>query len=163
ERLEQAIDAHTDRLPRLTAFILPGGSPAGAVLHLGRTGCRPAERAGVGPARQGGGGPPGLRFPNRLSGPVFLLARPPNPTDGRPSRGGGRRIRGEPAAAARPRRVAAPRPAARRGRLARGAARAAERPVPGRRAPAQGAAARGRDPAAGVRAARQRAERELSA
>jgi cob(I)alamin adenosyltransferase len=44
ERLEQAIDRFEGELPALRRFILPGGSPAGALLHLARTICRRAER-----------------------------------------------------------------------------------------------------------------------
>src|SRR5262245_22564566 len=43
-RLEQAIDRLETTLPKLRRFILPGGSPAGARLHLARTICRRAER-----------------------------------------------------------------------------------------------------------------------
>ena len=49
ERLEQPIDRLEAELPPLRAFILPGGSPAGALLHLARTVCRRAERRVVAP------------------------------------------------------------------------------------------------------------------
>ena len=42
--MEQAIDGYDLELAPLTAFILPGGSPAAAALHLALTGCRRAER-----------------------------------------------------------------------------------------------------------------------
>ncbi len=42
--LEQAIDRMLDNLPKLEAFILPGGSPAAAQAHIARTVCRRAER-----------------------------------------------------------------------------------------------------------------------
>src|SRR2546427_10512574 len=48
--LEDAIDSHESRLEPLKKFILPGGTPKAATLHLARTVCRPAERAGVAPA-----------------------------------------------------------------------------------------------------------------
>ena len=44
-RLEAEIDALNGELGRLTSFVLPGGSPAAAALHLARTVCRRAERA----------------------------------------------------------------------------------------------------------------------
>src|SRR5688572_26964898 len=46
-RLEQAIDRVNDGLTPLTSFVLPGGTPAAAWLHLARTVCRRAERAAV--------------------------------------------------------------------------------------------------------------------
>lgn len=46
--LERAIDAWEEGLPALDAFVLPGGSPAGAALHVARAVCRRAERAIVG-------------------------------------------------------------------------------------------------------------------
>src|SRR5262245_59002008 len=48
QRLEQTIDKLEATLPPLRQFILPGGSPAGALLHLSRTVCRRAERRVVG-------------------------------------------------------------------------------------------------------------------
>ena len=47
ERLERAIDAANEPLTPLTSFVLPGGTPAAAWLHLARTVCRRAERAVV--------------------------------------------------------------------------------------------------------------------
>src|ERR1700704_178124 len=44
ERLEQEIDQLNEALPPLASFILPGGTPAAAALHLARTVCRRAER-----------------------------------------------------------------------------------------------------------------------
>ena len=48
ERLERLIDRLEDELPPLRRFILPGGTPAGAALHVARTVCRRAERRVVG-------------------------------------------------------------------------------------------------------------------
>src|SRR5258707_1551334 len=50
ERLERDIDGLNERLPPLTSFVLPGGAPAAAYLHLPRTLSRRAERAMVEPA-----------------------------------------------------------------------------------------------------------------
>jgi cob(I)alamin adenosyltransferase len=76
ERLEKEIDALNAGLGELTSFILPGGSPAAAFLHLARTVSRRAERSAV--ALAGSGQPvsgPALRYLNRLSDLMFVLAR----------------------------------------------------------------------------------------
>jgi cob(I)alamin adenosyltransferase len=83
--LEAAIDAHEDRLPPLRHFILPGGSPGGAALHLCRTVCRRVERDVV---RLRAGAPDvnpeaGV-YLNRLSDLLFVLARSANAAAGRP-------------------------------------------------------------------------------
>ena len=75
-RLEQVIDRLDADLPPLRRFILAGGSPAGAALHVARTVCRRAERRMV--ALQ----PPVdavlVRYVNRLSDLLFVLAREVN-------------------------------------------------------------------------------------
>jgi len=73
--LEHAIDAHEEMLPPLTRFILPGGSSAGAALHLARTVCRRAERSVVALAKRGRVDPLVLTYLNRLSDLLFVLAR----------------------------------------------------------------------------------------
>jgi cob(I)alamin adenosyltransferase len=82
ERLEQLIDRLEGELPPLRRFILAGGSPAGAALHVARTVCRRAERRMV--ALQ----PPVdavlLRYVNRLSDLLFVLARVVNHRGGVP-------------------------------------------------------------------------------
>jgi cob(I)alamin adenosyltransferase len=82
ERLEQLIDRLERELPPLRRFILAGGSPAGAALHVARTVCRRAERRMV--ALQ----PPVdavlLRYVNRLSDLLFVLARVVNHRGGVP-------------------------------------------------------------------------------
>ena len=83
ERLEQAIDAGQERVPPLTAFILPGGTPAGALLHLARTVCRRAERALVALHRRQPLDPVLLAYVNRLSDLLFVLARDVNHARGR--------------------------------------------------------------------------------
>jgi cob(I)alamin adenosyltransferase len=74
-RLEKAIDARDAELPPLTQFILPGGSPLGASLHLARTICRRAERATVSLARQERVDARVLAYLNRLADLLFVLAR----------------------------------------------------------------------------------------
>ena len=75
-RLEQVIDRFEAELPPLRRFILAGGSPAGAALHVARAVCRRAERRMVGlePAVDG----VLLRYVNRLSDLLFVLARAVN-------------------------------------------------------------------------------------
>jgi cob(I)alamin adenosyltransferase len=63
-------------LTPLTHFILPGGGPVGATLHLARTVCRRAERSLVELATmEGNVNPETIRFVNRLSDYLFTLAR----------------------------------------------------------------------------------------
>jgi cob(I)alamin adenosyltransferase len=78
KRLEDAIDAGQVSLPPLTAFILPGGSPAGALLHLARTVCRRAERRVVALSRHDEVDPLVVAYLNRLSDLLFVLARDVN-------------------------------------------------------------------------------------
>ncbi|WP_304170201.1 cob(I)yrinic acid a,c-diamide adenosyltransferase [Phenylobacterium aquaticum] len=79
ERLEREIDALNETLPPLTSFILPGGTPAAAALHLARTVARRAERAAVGLILSGESvSPPALRYLNRLSDLLFVAARAAN-------------------------------------------------------------------------------------
>jgi cob(I)alamin adenosyltransferase len=72
-RLEGLIDRFEEELPPLRRFILAGGAPAAAALHVARAVCRRAERRMVGLA------PPVdavlLRYVNRLSDLLFVLAR----------------------------------------------------------------------------------------
>jgi len=76
DRLEHEIDQLNDALPALTSFILPGGRPAAAALHLARTVCRRAERVMVAAVDAGEAiGPPALRYVNRLSDFLFVAAR----------------------------------------------------------------------------------------
>jgi cob(I)alamin adenosyltransferase len=75
-RLEQLIDRYEAELPPLRRFILAGGSPTGAALHLARAVCRRAERRMVAldPAVDG----VLVRYVNRLSDLLFVLARAAN-------------------------------------------------------------------------------------
>ncbi len=81
--LERAIDAHEAQLTALSNFILPGGTPKAAALHLARTVCRRAERAVVPLARDGAAPPAVVRYLNRLSDLLFVLARAANAAAGR--------------------------------------------------------------------------------
>ena len=84
ERLEAAIDEHEARLPELRTFVLPGGTAAGAQLHLARTVCRRAERSVVALARHAEIDPQLLAYLNRLSDLLFVLARAENHAAGLP-------------------------------------------------------------------------------
>ncbi|MDX1545576.1 MAG: cob(I)yrinic acid a,c-diamide adenosyltransferase [Rhodothermales bacterium] len=75
ERLERAIDAYEADVPPLKHFILPGGTPAAAALHLARTVCRRAERLTVGAAEHEALTPEAPVYLNRLSDLLFVLAR----------------------------------------------------------------------------------------
>jgi cob(I)alamin adenosyltransferase len=73
--LEQTIDIMTGELPPLTRFILPGGTPAAAQIHVARTVCRRAERRAALLAAREAIGPHVLSYLNRLSDFLFTLAR----------------------------------------------------------------------------------------
>jgi len=77
-QLEAWIDEWNDRLPPLDNFVLPGGAPAAAALHLARTVCRRAERLLVRLAREERVGEQALPYLNRLSDLLFVLARAVN-------------------------------------------------------------------------------------
>jgi len=74
-RLEDEIDAMIAELAPLTSFILPGGSPAAAALHLSRATIRRAERTAVEAAGSVALNPLALAYLNRLSDHLFVLAR----------------------------------------------------------------------------------------
>jgi cob(I)alamin adenosyltransferase len=75
ERLEREIDAMNDGLDPLTSFILPGGSPEVAALHLARTVVRRAERSAVALADGEQVNADALAYLNRLSDLLFVAAR----------------------------------------------------------------------------------------
>jgi cob(I)alamin adenosyltransferase len=81
-RLEGLMDHMDVELPPLTHFILSGGTPAGAALHVARTVCRRAERrmVALSPAVDA----VLLQYVNRLSDLLFILARVVNHRAGRP-------------------------------------------------------------------------------
>lgn len=84
--LEQAIDRYEPQLPPLKRFVLPGGVPKAAALHLARTVCRRAERAVVKlqHEHETGGFSSVVPYLNRLSDLLFVLARVANHSAGVP-------------------------------------------------------------------------------
>lgn len=75
ERLERDLDAFNADLPRLKEFILPGGGPAAAACHLARTIVRRAERRTQTLAGSEDVRPEAIRYLNRLSDLLFVIAR----------------------------------------------------------------------------------------
>jgi cob(I)alamin adenosyltransferase len=75
DRLEGEIDQLNADLQPLNSFVLPGGSPAAAHLHLARTVTRRAERAATALAAREPVSEPALRYLNRLSDLLFVMAR----------------------------------------------------------------------------------------
>ena len=74
-RLEETLDAFNEPLPALKEFILPGGGHAAAACHLARTVCRRAERRTWTAARDTDVNPATLKYLNRLSDLLFVIAR----------------------------------------------------------------------------------------
>ncbi|MBI2590521.1 MAG: cob(I)yrinic acid a,c-diamide adenosyltransferase [Candidatus Blackburnbacteria bacterium] len=83
-RLERFIDQQEAGLPPLSHFIYPGGSPAGAALHLARSVCRRAEREVVCLSRKEDVNASIARYLNRLSDTLFVMARLANHLAGKP-------------------------------------------------------------------------------
>jgi cob(I)alamin adenosyltransferase len=80
--LEEACDEVNATLQPLHSFVIPGGTPSAAHLHLARTVCRRAERRTIAVED---GNPQVVRYLNRLSDLLFILARAANvPADGSP-------------------------------------------------------------------------------
>jgi cob(I)alamin adenosyltransferase len=75
ERLETTLDGFNADLPALKDFILPGGGMAAATAHVARTVCRRAEREVVSLAGQETVRPQAVRYLNRLSDLLFVIAR----------------------------------------------------------------------------------------
>ena|SRR4051794_21279741 len=75
ERLEREIDAMNAALRPLDSFVLPGGSPAAAHLHLARTIARRAERLVCALAATEPVNPEAIKYLNRLSDHLFVLSR----------------------------------------------------------------------------------------
>lgn len=75
ERIEREIDRLDAALPKMRAFVLPGGCRSAALAHVCRTVCRRAERRIYRLAEQSEVEAPVLKFINRLSDYLFVLAR----------------------------------------------------------------------------------------
>ena len=80
--MEAWIDAADQELPPLRQFILPGGSPSSAALHLARTVCRRAERRVTELAATDTVAPEVIQYLNRLSDLLFVMARLANARGG---------------------------------------------------------------------------------
>ena len=80
EALEQACDQYNEDLPVLRSFVLPGGTPAAALLHTARTVTRRAERSAWAAYAEHGEtvNPRAARYLNRLSDLLFILGRRAN-------------------------------------------------------------------------------------
>ncbi|HYM44971.1 MAG TPA: cob(I)yrinic acid a,c-diamide adenosyltransferase [Solirubrobacteraceae bacterium] len=76
EWLEQACDEVNATLQPLRSFVIPGGTPAAAHLHVCRTVCRRAERCAIAVGEDGN--PEVVRYLNRLSDLLFILGRAAN-------------------------------------------------------------------------------------
>ena len=83
ELLERQIDTISDVLPKLHSFVIAGGNAVGAQCHVARTVCRRAERRVVTLARQAHVDDVLLRYLNRLSDYLFVLARRSVVADGK--------------------------------------------------------------------------------
>ena len=78
------MDRLSEELPPLENFVLPGGSPGSAQLHVSRTVCRRAERLVVTLSRRESVGAHTVRYLNRLSDALFVMARHENKRRGIP-------------------------------------------------------------------------------
>ena len=83
DRLEADCDRFNAELPELRSFVLPGGSPAAAALHVARTICRRAEREAIVASETVEIRPLIVPYLNRLSDLLFILSRAANATAGR--------------------------------------------------------------------------------
>jgi cob(I)alamin adenosyltransferase len=80
EWLERACDEVNAKLEPLRSFVIPGGTPAAAHLHVCRTVCRRAERRSIAVGAEGN--PEVVRYLNRLSDLLFILSRAANAETG---------------------------------------------------------------------------------
>ncbi|WP_067507787.1 cob(I)yrinic acid a,c-diamide adenosyltransferase [Actinoplanes sp. TFC3] len=83
-RLEEWCDEYNEQLPALDSFVLPGGTPGAALLHVARTVARRAERSAWSLIEDDGDRTPALpaKYLNRLSDLLFILARTANGSAG---------------------------------------------------------------------------------
>lgn len=79
--LEQVCDEVNEKLEPLRSFVIPGGTPAAAQLHVCRTVCRRAERRAIAIGEECN--PEVIRYLNRLSDMLFILSRAVNDGRGR--------------------------------------------------------------------------------
>lgn len=84
QQLEQLIDQAKDALPQAQGFVLPGGCMAAAQCHVCRTVCRRAERRIADLATTATVGPDIVKYVNRLSDYLFILAKKINFNSGHP-------------------------------------------------------------------------------
>jgi cob(I)alamin adenosyltransferase len=82
--LEELMDRLSEELEPLSNFVLPGGCPGAAALHVARTVCRRAEREVIALSRQEPVGPQTVTYLNRLSDALFVMARHENKRRGIP-------------------------------------------------------------------------------
>jgi len=82
--LEELMDRLSEELPPLENFVLPGGCPSAAELHVARTVCRRAERLVIALSRKEPVGPHTIRYLNRHSDALFVMARHENRRRGAP-------------------------------------------------------------------------------
>jgi len=75
EQLEQILDELNADLPALKEFILPGGTASAAACHMARAVCRRAERRSYSLGKQASVNPASLKYLNRLSDLLFVMAR----------------------------------------------------------------------------------------
>lgn len=80
--LEVVMDDLSEEMPVINHFVIPGGTKSGACLHLARTICRRAERIVIRLSHETTINPEIIRFMNRLSDFIFVLARYANIMDG---------------------------------------------------------------------------------
>ena len=78
------MDRLSEELEPLANFVLPGGAPGAAQLHVARTVCRRAERLVVALSRREAVGPRTVEYLNRLSDALFVMARHENKKRGIP-------------------------------------------------------------------------------
>jgi cob(I)alamin adenosyltransferase len=78
------MDRLSEELAPLENFVLPGGTPSAAQLHVARTVCRRAERVVIALSRSEKVGPHTIHYLNRLSDALFVMARHENKRRGAP-------------------------------------------------------------------------------